>query len=480
MRRRYCIATFLLMGLGTVPPSVVAQPATVREEPASKQDEGTAGSQETLQPQEQATTVMRPLSAALRWEQVIWSRASAGMAEDLRRLDNYTCIQHVSRFEWHRRSQSWRLRDVVRFHVLRLGGADYYARLEDGVFVEHPRQLLHRGMVQYGLFQGIATSLFVDRAISRLVYAGMDAAPQGNLLRYQFLMEPHRNQLSLVANGRHGKVPGMGTLWLDPVDLRLRRLALENLGSVARLGLNRVLLFEDWAPVATTHGLLMMPQRAEAWMHYSGGRVQRNEVLLAQCREYRAESSVRFGVEESVPPPEAHVGPLRTRLLPEAVKVSMVLRDGVQLGTAKAGDTLVGVIDADVARDGKVFVPAGTSVEGRVRRIDRYPQPVPHIVLWLEFSLIRLAEEEYLLLALVETETPIRGATKNFVALGSSTAKSDPEPEDYLTLPQPKPGYPAAPGIASYVFSADARELPAGHQIQWRTVKPVTDPARRR
>lgn len=404
-----------------------------------------------------------------------WESSAAAMSEMLQRLNNYTCIQHVSRHAQARRDPLLRRMDTVRLQVTSIGSEEFYALPGGKESVRNPRDLIPTGMVGTGFFQGYAHTLFVRRGIQKLEFLGADGQAPHRLLRYRFVMDPVNEQLTIRLGAREALAPARGEFWLDEKDLLVRRIAVENVQPVRAMGVRRVLYIMDWAPVSTPGGRLLLPQSAEMWMVFNTGEVHRNDITLAQCREYRAESSIRFDMEDdAAAPTETDDGDeaLVEGFLPSGVTLEIALSEEIPLRSAAVGDTFRAVLAKSAVRRGRELLPAGTAIQGRIRRIDRYSEPTPHAVAWLEFATLRHGTTEYTFLADMTDRDPLPHLVDRVPGMKQQTAARAREFTNYQSLSFTEPGYRSVPGVGSFVFSGDLPAIPAGYRMQWKTIPP--------
>jgi hypothetical protein len=437
------------------------------------------------------------LSPVARLAKFYWDEARDAMGTELRRLDNYSCIHHINRYTWSRRGNRFERVDTVRLQVSYVDGQEYFARLGSSFMVKDPSEVVSSGMIASGFFKGFASSLFLNQSVEKLVFRGVQEGPEQNFLRYQFETNDD-NPLRVRVGTAVRDVQAKGEFWLDKDDQKLRRVVVENREAIGRMGLRRVLNIIDWAPVSTSAGLVLLPQRADLWMVSSDGNIDRNEVTLAQCREYRAESSIRFDGDDDLMADTGASEPeddgtlvdfgrlavstgnvagvqatiAASKFLPGGVSVSLVLRQSLSLDDLRVGETFTATVEQSVTHQGKTLIPSGTLVEGRVRRLDRLQKPVPHTVLWLEFPVIRSVEDEYTFLADIVRISEITGLANTDTLFSQQRPVRDPSTVDYIFLDGPEPGYRPVAGVAGYVFREEPPTLPTGHRIEWRTIKP--------
>jgi hypothetical protein len=118
------------------------------------------------------------------------------------------------------------------------------------------------------------------------------------------------------------------------------------------------------------------------------GEISHNRVQFTHCRVFGAESTIDFNRSDSVDQiPGFGVASLDDTLrpLPGGLQIAVKLRSQVSGDTA-VGTLIDGAVAGDVAAKHQVVIASGSSVRGRIRRMERYMDPFPHFIAGLEFT----------------------------------------------------------------------------------------------
>jgi hypothetical protein len=218
---------------------------------------------------------------------------------------------------------------------------------------------------------------------------------------------------------------------------------------------------------------VLLAQQADSHMLDAAGVESYNRLEFTHCRAYSAQSHIRFNAEPQEPPQALPSGSPPIRSSPDAAgqAVSALLLINVQLTTSisdkdTVGTLIEGKVSDDVLRKGKILIPNGSVVRGRIRRLERYQRGGAFIV-GLEF-----------------TEVEVRGALLPFYA---DLLRIDKNPriqptlservlvrdragvqtrEETITLPE-------LPGVASFFVSGMTFTVPSGFRMVWRTRGPI-------
>ncbi|MCW5966703.1 MAG: hypothetical protein KIT83_21875, partial [Bryobacterales bacterium] len=236
----------------------------------------------------------------------------------------------------------------------------------------------------------------------------------------------------------------------------------------------RALYIMDWAPVKTRTSNFLLPQHAEMWMFLSDGQIHRNDIALAQCREYRAESSIRFDMEETdyaaPEPADGSPGIAAASFLPPGVTLELQLREALDLAALSVGDVFLATLAKPARHRGRVLLPQGAEVEGRIRRLDHYKKPRPHTVVWLEFPFLRDGHTEYTFLADLVKRDALPGLVDEVPGTVRRPTARSGSIENYESLGSVEPGYRSVPGVGSFIFADELPPIPVGYTLEWKTV----------
>src|SRR5438552_19172106 len=116
-----------------------------------------------------------------------------------------------------------------------------------------------------------------------------------------------------------------------------------------------------------------MPHASELVMVDLLGNENRNRTRLSDCRQYAGESVLTFvdaPVVDTAPPSKP-----KSIVLPAGLRVEVQLQTPIQSGSSAIGDAIQGVVSRDVKTEGRVVVPKGALLGGRITRLERRKQP---------------------------------------------------------------------------------------------------------
>lgn len=134
----------------------------------------------------------------------------------------------------------------------------------------------------------------------------------------------------------------------------------------------------------------------------------------------------------------------------------MTLRSQISADMA-VGALIDGVVASNVPSKGAVVIAAGSPVLGRIRRLERYNDPVPHFVVALEFTQVELEGIRYRFYSdLVKFESAL-GVEQKLPVLTEAGS---------MTL-----HFSSLPGVATFFLKGSRLDLPKGFRTIWKTRK---------
>ena len=307
------------------------------------------------------------------------------MRQVLSEVPNYTCLETIQRLVQDRHAIAFRPLDTVLLEVSNLGNKELLAwpgahRFEEGEL----SSFASGGLMGNGIFALHARTVFLSNT-SVIQYFGNEEIAGRPVARYDFRVPEVWSGYQIRANGASAKVGTFGSFWIDPASLELVRLEVQANEIPAELGIERNVTIIDYAQMRIGDSGVLLPQAAKLVMMLLSGEVRRNDIQFSHCREYHAESSIRFDMPDT--PAPASAPPLRQVDLPAGLRVSIELETSIDSTTAHVGDPLRGHVANDVRRKDKtIIIPNGAIATGRIRGLARSPSPEAACDLTIELA----------------------------------------------------------------------------------------------
>lgn len=416
-----------------------------------------------------------------------WVAARNAMVGALGRLENFSCVQNIRReisVPGDPSRSAGTRQDFVRLQVTNIGGKEHYSFPGDLNSVTQPQLLVKSGLSGTGMFLGYARTVFLKHPFSSLKLEGREVWQGRPALRFSFEFD-RRERLDVSRAGGSGSIGAGGDFLVDAEDFLLRRMRIVGNQPLPELGIRQVTYDMNWSLIRGGATPLLVPEQVEVRMELFSGEVQRNEIHLAQCREFQAQTSLRFDEDESgdtdlsqedvaarIFAELAVSGPA---VLPAELQLQLRLDEELDLAFAAVGDGLSATLQRDVVTPDGMVLPQGTIAELRVRRLDVFEKPELHAVVWLELSVIRSEARVYLGLARLEDRDRARGMVDRLETRieGRSTILTDLGAIRTDVLEEVI--YPSIPGVGAFLFRGGPGKLPAGYRMTWRTLPARAD-----
>lgn len=405
----------------------------------------------------------------------LWIAIRDTMRGRIEKLGEYTCIQNIIRFDKAQNEKHERAVDLIRMQVTAVAGGESYSWPGSPNSTERPSDLLRTGLLGTGSFQGYIHALFVSPGPGQIEFVGRESLEGRPMLHFRFTFDMRERLILNVAAGR-ATVAAKGGFWADEKDHTVRRMRIESAHPAPEINIKSVEYFFDWAPVMLHGRQILLPQMSTMRMEMFSGEVRRNEISLSQCREFRAESAVRF---DATPEPVAVAsGPAAAGFLPEDLAVSIRLLSPIDTSKSSVGDVFEAEVTRDVKRKGQILLRQGDRAEGRIRYLARSEDPELHILLWLEIATIQSGDKEYIFLGDMKRSAHVANLIQQAQGFTEGRIERIGVFGAYRTDLREYRSYGSVPGVASFLFRGDHAILPAGFEIEWTTLPARTDAGR--
>jgi hypothetical protein len=215
----------------------------------------------------------------------------------------------------------------------------------------------------------------------------------------------------------------------------------------------------------------LLAQHAELYMVEATGVEDFDRLEFTHCRAYSAESVLRFDTDSAEPqkalqPARPSIPSAPDRALPALLKVTVQLTTQVS-DKDTVGTLIDGKVSGDVLHNGKILIPTGSAVRGRIRRLERHEGSGAGFIVGLEFTEVDLRGEPLMFYAdlLRIDKNPRIKQTRSeriFVYGIGGLHISD----ETITLPE-------LPGVASFFISGETFRIPSSFRMVWRTRGPI-------
>ena len=389
--------------------------------------------------------------------------------EELARLPNISCVETVRR---ERQAPKGKMApvDTIRLEVLTDGAKEYFASPGGRSFSDqHPISYAGSGVLGGGFFGPYLKTLLVTGEVT-YEYRGEEDRAGRHLVKFDYLLPVMWSGETIQLTDGEGRVGLRGSFWADPNTGDVVRLEINANELPPTLPLTEAVTVINYARTTLGDGITaLLPQSAEFRMERFSGEVDRNNIDFTHCRLFGAQSVVRFDPGDGSPvPPQFGITSADDTLrpLPAGLEVAITLSAPID-ETMAVGSMIDGVIVADPKSNGAVPIPPKSLVHGRIRRLERYTEPVPYFVVALEFTEAELAGVRYRFYADLVSVEPGSAQPTLEVTVAQTVGVSNGVPQIKYT--GERYTLPALPGVASFFIKGAALNLPQGFRTVWRT-----------
>lgn len=403
---------------------------------------------------------------------LLLSRVKRHVKQELEHLPAYTCLQTVERStnRWGKRKGLAPL-DTVRLEILYTGNRELYASPGAQDFREQdPSSYTSGGLMGDGVFASHLHSVFISES-ALFTYRGEEQVARdrgwARAVKYDFRIPLSLSGWTVTVGATRGLVASRGSFWVDPGSLDLLRMDIYADDIPPTLAVNEVSLSLVYGRMRIGSDDIMLPQSAEMRLVQMDGSESLNEFDFTHCRSYHVESSITFSASETLSPPAGiATAPVRrspaTGMLPAGLMVPVTLTTPLT-GDSAVGTLLEGRIPNNVSLKGKVIIPAGSVIRGRLRRLEHHSDNGGYFVTGLEFTEVDAGESALRFYADLQSASGASGLDWLVSTGGSRTTKFGIEnTTENIRITD-------LPGVGSFFILGSKFSLPAGFKMQWKT-----------
>ncbi len=389
-------------------------------------------------------------------------RFQTSLKETLRRLPDYTCSETIVRSRRAPTSTHFQPIDTIRLQVGLIGGRERFGWADAASFDDRElRDLVGRGIIGTGDFAGHVQHVFLspattftlrDDAVRDRPAARFDYEVPVEYSRYKLRVPPHEFEV-----GVHG------SFRIDLQTLDLLSLEVHADEIPPELGMSRVSEIIGYGRIPIGGSDFLLATSSLLTMVTLDGEEYRNQITFAECRQFQAESNIRFDVEGAQPPAAVSGRPAARPSLPPLLLVEIALDSDIEPEKAAVGDSIRGVVARPIRDGERAIVPQGAVVHGRLVRLERSALPFDHYVVGLEFHTLETAGTSFDLFATMQDAGPANGILPQAKRLDPVFTRKRTARLDILVREKPR---------GEGVLHWDAKHIPIrrGLKMRWLTV----------
>ena len=309
-------------------------------------------------------------------------QAQQRMAENIKRLPNYTCLESIERSVRLPDKDKLLFRDRIHLDVAFIGDNEMFAwpgsgHFEAGLFSELP---LRTGAIATGGFGGWIGNLFGSTAPA-FTYAGACTVEDRSGSRYNFHVPLRFSTHTIIVGDRQANTAYSGFICVDPDALDIMMLEIHDEEISVPVAASSEAIRYGRSRVGS--GEFLLPQSDELTITDLEGGENRTLTRFTDCRQYTSRSSISFDTEhEAVPDPQQKAEEFE---LPAGISLDMKLETPITFEASVVGDLITARLNRPIHASG-VAVPKGAMVSGRIRALEQYYEPKKYFMVSLEFN----------------------------------------------------------------------------------------------
>jgi hypothetical protein len=366
--------------------------------------------------------------------------------QSLTKLPDYTCLQTLERSTRLKESAPFKPVDTLRVEILFSGSREYRAWPGSRNFDEDDAPKVMSGMSSNGEFATHAKGVFVNNT-AQITYAGEEVFRGRRALRYSYRLPFLVSGWTLSFSGQKGTVGEHGIFLADAESFDLLRLEIVAEDIPPSIPIASAMVGIEYGRVQIGASQISLPETAELLVIDLSGRQSRNRMAFTQCRNYHAESTVRFEEAPRVGLTIDQNAVIEIQL-PANLPLELRLESPIDSRSAMEGDFVMARVNTDAKLNGVVVVPKGALVKGRIRRMESYSEPVASWIVGVEFSEVEFDNKRAEFLGHLDRMDEVPGLSWS---LESSTG-------------------PELPGVSVFRIEGKRVQLHAGLRMTWHTL----------
>jgi hypothetical protein len=331
------------------------------------------------------------LAAPLRDPSVILTKGRTEIADAIRDLPRYTCMETVDRRYFEPRVKVDRMScddltakkrrgelgvELVAADRLRLEvavadrGSELYSWPGAGK-LEGKRidQIAGGGPSGSGPFGPFLVDIFVQPA-AKFTFRGESGAPGQTEMNYRFSVPLAASHYTLWTGDRHRTFSYDGSFVLDGDSGELRQLTVRTseLPNSPACEATSIVNFERTKIGA---GEYLLPKATTLHFLRRNGDETENTTAYSACHEFRGEAELRFDDSQNIT--GSGSGPAAQRkALPAGIRMTLALRDEIDTSIAAAGDRVTASVSPDILDlKSRKYFPKGSLAKGRITHLER-------------------------------------------------------------------------------------------------------------
>jgi hypothetical protein len=404
------------------------------------------------------------------------------------RLPDVTCVETVDRF-WKPSGKEIKPMDRVVLQILFSGGKELFAAPGETHWENNPSAFLASGLMGNGIFAMDLQVVFLNN-VSVIKHKGDESLAGRREAHYDFSVSRNQSGYTLHHLGVSGVAAIRGSFWADPGTYDVRRMAFHAEEIPPELLYTDVSTNVIYDRVHIGESDVLLPRSADLRTVEVDGEEKRNVIEFTHCQGFHTESTLNFGGDVAAPTaPLAAVTvsahPPAEGTLPPGLRVAVALSAPLD-DQATVGSLIEGKVVGALMQKGKILVPDGALVKGRIRRLEHYSDASDlligdYFIVAVEFMQIETPSAKLRFYAELQDADPapgvrmsLSGSSSQSYEFWASENRISPVPMQSqhvigITRDHEEVTTHEVPGVGTFFVRGAHFSLPTGFKTVWKT-----------
>jgi len=303
------------------------------------------------------------------------ARTRQKMAQSLTHLPDFTCLATMQRVVRGHRDREFKALDTIRFEIAHQGHTELWSWPGAAKFQDTPfTSMVKNGTIGDGDFALHAKAVFVDGSANMKFIGPVDLEGRATL-QWDFTIPVFASGWKITSSRRSAVVGASGSFWADAENLDVVRLDIRATGLPFRFPVSAAEQSIDYARMQIGSASVLLPKAAALFMEDIDGE-KRNITEFSHCRQFSGSAEISF--VEAPPAGAVLAEPVKPTAvktevtLPARLRVRIKLMSSIDSQSAIVGDPIQATIERDIGERGKMLVPKGALIAGRLRRVEKH------------------------------------------------------------------------------------------------------------
>jgi hypothetical protein len=225
--------------------------------------------------------------------EALLQRIRSRTAEHLGQLPRYTCHEVINRLV--RRGGAWNRQDTVELEVAFIEHQELFARPGEDSFQERRiDRMVTSGTINNGTFGTLVGGLFNGNG-AEFKYAGTGKKDGHQTVRFAFRVALETSQFLVRDSASQAFVPYEGSVWVDSSTLDLVRLDVHVPHIPSHIHIRSIEEIMHYQVMQIGGAEFLLARKSEVGTTDVDGNYSLNLIELQQCREFKSDSTVKYG-----------------------------------------------------------------------------------------------------------------------------------------------------------------------------------------